>query len=432
MARAGSWPRSPAWRRSPRWPSPRRRPGAPRAIPIVLTLAALALAHRAHRGVDHRGAERRGARRAPRSSRCARSSSRRRRCPAPWAHAGVLLVAAVGSAISGPRGHRSPPPSRSRSNLCGSWRPSGPFEYPPALALVCAGALPVALCAATERRRALAVARSARGLAAGHHRGPDRQPHRHRAVRAGRDRLRGAGAARAPGRAGGARHDRRGRRQRPRSCTATSPAPATAPASLALLPARRRRRRGAAGGRRAQRAARARRWTAARRRRRAAGHGRRRPRRPRLALRRRSQPRARRPLARRAAHRGGASAPGLRGGDLPGRHARAPAARAPRPDALRPRPRAAGVGRARPRGPARGARRGTSPWRRPSRASCGRRGRTAPPGCSAPAVAAFPLANLLDWPWALTGTGVLWAVAVGGLLGGAGVRAGPNVAPARA
>jgi O-antigen ligase len=42
-------------------------------------------------------------------------------------------------------------------DLCGSWRPSGPFEYPPALALVCASALPVALCAATERRRGLAV-----------------------------------------------------------------------------------------------------------------------------------------------------------------------------------------------------------------------------------------------------------------------------------
>lgn len=34
----------------------------------------------------------------------------------------------------------------------------------------------------------------------------------------------------------------------------------------------------------------------------------------------------------------------------------------------------------------------------------------------APAAAAFPLANLLDWPWALTGTGALWALAVGGLL----------------
>jgi hypothetical protein len=30
--------------------------------------------------------------------------------------------------------------------------------------------------------------------------------------------------------------------------------------------------------------------------------------------------------------------------------------------------------------------------------------------------AAFPPANLLDWPWALTGTGALWALAVGGLL----------------
>ena len=44
----------------------------------------------------------------------------------------------------------------------------------------------------------------------------------------------------------------------------------------------------------------------------------------------------------------------------------------------------------------------------------------------APAVAAFPLANLLDWPWALTGTGALWAVAIGGLLAGA---AAPNVGP---
>jgi hypothetical protein len=33
-----------------------------------------------------------------------------------------------------------------------------------------------------------------------------------------------------------------------------------------------------------------------------------------------------------------------------------------------------------------------------------------------PSTLAFPLANLLDWPWALTGAGVLWALAVGGLL----------------
>jgi hypothetical protein len=33
-----------------------------------------------------------------------------------------------------------------------------------------------------------------------------------------------------------------------------------------------------------------------------------------------------------------------------------------------------------------------------------------------PFAAAFPLANLLDWPWHLLGAGVLWAVAVGGLI----------------
>jgi O-antigen ligase len=76
--------------------------------------------------------------------------------PAPWAHAGVLLVAAVGSAISGLAATIATSEPLAL-DLCGSWRPSGPFEYPPALALVCAGAVPVALWAATERRRALAV-----------------------------------------------------------------------------------------------------------------------------------------------------------------------------------------------------------------------------------------------------------------------------------
>jgi O-antigen ligase len=76
--------------------------------------------------------------------------------PAPWAHAGVLLVAAVGSAIAGLAATIATSEPLAL-NLCGSWRPSGPFEYPPALALVCAGALPVALWAATERRRALAA-----------------------------------------------------------------------------------------------------------------------------------------------------------------------------------------------------------------------------------------------------------------------------------
>jgi O-antigen ligase len=32
-----------------------------------------------------------------------------------------------------------------------------------------------------------------------------------------------------------------------------------------------------------------------------------------------------------------------------------------------------------------------------------------------PYAAAFPLANLLDWPWHLLGAGVLWAVAIGGV-----------------
>ena len=76
--------------------------------------------------------------------------------PAPGAHAGVLLVAGVGSAISGLAATIATSEPLAL-DLCGSWRPSGPFEYPPALALVCASALPVALGAATARRRALAV-----------------------------------------------------------------------------------------------------------------------------------------------------------------------------------------------------------------------------------------------------------------------------------
>jgi O-antigen ligase len=77
--------------------------------------------------------------------------------PAPWAHAGVLLVVAVGSAISGLVATIATDEPLAL-DLCGSWRPSGPFEYPPALALACASAVPVALCAATGRRRPLAVA----------------------------------------------------------------------------------------------------------------------------------------------------------------------------------------------------------------------------------------------------------------------------------
>jgi hypothetical protein len=76
--------------------------------------------------------------------------------PAPAGHAAVLLVAAVASAIAGLAATIATSEPLAL-DLCGSWRPSGPFEYPPALALVCASALPVALCAATDRRRALAL-----------------------------------------------------------------------------------------------------------------------------------------------------------------------------------------------------------------------------------------------------------------------------------
>jgi O-antigen ligase len=76
--------------------------------------------------------------------------------PAPWGHAGILLLAALATAIAGLAATIATSEPLAL-NLCGSWRPAGPFEYPPALALVCAGAVPVALGAATERRRALAI-----------------------------------------------------------------------------------------------------------------------------------------------------------------------------------------------------------------------------------------------------------------------------------
>jgi len=41
-----------------------------------------------------------------------------------------------------------------------------------------------------------------------------------------------------------------------------------------------------------------------------------------------------------------------------------------------------------------------------------------------PAAAAFLCANLVDWPWHLAGTGAVWAVAVGALLGSSATQAG--------
>ena len=39
-----------------------------------------------------------------------------------------------------------------------------------------------------------------------------------------------------------------------------------------------------------------------------------------------------------------------------------------------------------------------------------------------PAALAFPLANLLDWPWHLAGLGAIWAMACGALAGSAAFR----------
>jgi len=77
--------------------------------------------------------------------------------PAPWGHGGVLLAAALGSALSGLEATLATAEPRALQ-ICGTWRPAGPFEYPPTLALVCAGALPVGLAAASDRRRPLTTA----------------------------------------------------------------------------------------------------------------------------------------------------------------------------------------------------------------------------------------------------------------------------------
>jgi hypothetical protein len=69
--------------------------------------------------------------------------------------AGILLAVACASAVVGVAAAIGASDPRAL-DICGTWRPAGTFEYSPTLALVCAGALPVALRAATARRRAAA------------------------------------------------------------------------------------------------------------------------------------------------------------------------------------------------------------------------------------------------------------------------------------
>lgn len=75
----------------------------------------------------------------------------------PWGHASLLLVAALGAAVVGIAAAIAAHEPRALE-ICGSWRPAGPFEYSPTLALVCAGALPAALVLGRDRRPPVAVA----------------------------------------------------------------------------------------------------------------------------------------------------------------------------------------------------------------------------------------------------------------------------------
>ena len=77
--------------------------------------------------------------------------------PAPAGQAGVLLAAALASAVTGLVATIATSDPLAL-DIGGNWRPAGPFEYPPALGLVCVGGLPVAVCLAGDRRRAFAAA----------------------------------------------------------------------------------------------------------------------------------------------------------------------------------------------------------------------------------------------------------------------------------
>jgi O-antigen ligase len=77
--------------------------------------------------------------------------------------AGAVAAIAVGAGLAGLiAAFLHAPPYAER--IAGTWRPGGPFEYPPALALLEVSALPVLLAAVTSRARIVALA-GAGGLA---------------------------------------------------------------------------------------------------------------------------------------------------------------------------------------------------------------------------------------------------------------------------
>jgi len=75
----------------------------------------------------------------------------------PRPHAAILLIVAVAAAAAGIAGAIAHA-DRIGLDICGSWRPAGPLEYPPALALLCVGALAPALAGALRPGRAQAAA----------------------------------------------------------------------------------------------------------------------------------------------------------------------------------------------------------------------------------------------------------------------------------
>lgn len=82
--------------------------------------------------------------------------------PGPGATGAILLLVAVPAAAAGVVGALAHA-DRIGLNICGSWRPAGPFEYPPALALACTSALPCAVAAMTRIRGRWAFAPAAAG-----------------------------------------------------------------------------------------------------------------------------------------------------------------------------------------------------------------------------------------------------------------------------